>query len=139
MVSFASAKRQRSTLLVHPELGMEEDERHSDYFVTVIEYGTKVAGLRILPPQWVPPYAALPASLYELWSQQPTDWVRQASKAGVDLKRTLELVSGDGRYQIILRSSAVGEGLNDRGKYKSRALKKGVGAAEFIKSVEDIY
>jgi hypothetical protein len=73
-------------LLVHPALQSDTNEPAQDFFTTVFNYGTKVAGLQILPPAWVPPYVALPAWLSLEWAEKPESWVASARRRRVSIE-----------------------------------------------------
>jgi len=126
-------------LLLHPDLSADTDAAHADYFTTILHYGTKVAGLQIMPAAWIPPYAALPVWIFEEWTAHPDDWVKRIRRRQVHLEQAAELVSEGGRYPIIVRSSAVGEGLEDRGLYKSIALGQGASFETVTTAVEDVF
>src|SRR5271154_1777020 len=96
-------------LLVHPALWSDTNEPGQDFFTTVFNYGTKVAGLQILPTAWVPPYVALPAWLSLDWADKPDGWVASARHRGVSIEAAWKLVAGAGEHKVIIRSSAVGE------------------------------
>jgi hypothetical protein len=109
------------------------------FFPTIFNYGTKVAGLQILPSVWVPPYVALPAWLSLDWADKPDGWVASARRRGVSMEAAWKLVSGSCGHKVIVRSSAVGEGLHDRGLYRSICLDAGAGIEAAISAIEAIY
>jgi predicted house-cleaning noncanonical NTP pyrophosphatase (MazG superfamily) len=141
----AQASRQRRIrkrppgLLIHPALRPGEAEVHHDYLTTILYYGTKVAGLQILPSVWVPPYVALPAWLSEEWAANPSDWLTRAQRKQVQLEQACALVSDSGKHKIIVRSSAVGEGLDDRGLYKSICIEPEQPFNAIVTAIEDIF
>jgi hypothetical protein len=126
-------------MLVHPALIPLNDSPSLDFFSMILQYGTKVAGLQILAPAWVPPYVALPAWLSDEWTSDPTGWVARARRKGVNLKQAAALLSGGSPHPIIVRSSAVGEGLDDRGLYRSVRLAADAPFTALIAAVEQIY
>jgi hypothetical protein len=71
----ARIRRRPRGLLVHPQLASTSAGADLDYFTVILEYGTKTAGLQILPPAWVPPYVAVPAWAFEEWLRQPEGWL----------------------------------------------------------------
>jgi len=95
--------------------------------------------MQILPAAWVPPYAALPAWIFEEWVAHPGDWVKRVRRRQIHLEQAQEVVSESGRYPIIIRSSAVGEGLEDRGLYKSIVLEKGASFGAVTAAIEDVF
>lgn len=105
----------------------------------MLHYGTKVAGLQILPSSWVPPYVALPAWLSGEWAIDSQAWVKLARRRQINIEQALALASDNGRHPIIVRSSAVGEGLQDRGLYKSKALPADVTFETVITEIEEIF
>lgn len=114
-------------------------EAYQEQLLTVLQYGSKVAGLLILPPTWVPPFAALPAWLSEEWQANEDQWVAVARRNGIDMSKILRLIGENGRHEIILRSSAVGEGLGDRGQYQSIKLPRNAGPDDATEALETIY
>jgi predicted house-cleaning noncanonical NTP pyrophosphatase (MazG superfamily) len=132
-------RRRPAGLLIHPALTPASDPPSLDFFATIIEYGTKVAGLQILAPAWVPPYVALPAWLSDEWIADPAGWVARARRKGINLEQAAALLSGEQPQPIIVRSSAVGEGLEDRGLYRSVALAADAPFAALIAAIEEIF
>ncbi|MGQ3228758.1 MAG: hypothetical protein ACT6R2_07665 [Blastomonas fulva] len=126
-------------LLFHPHLSDDSNVAHADYFATILHYGTKVGGIQILPSAWTPPYAALPAWIFEEWSAHPDDWSNRIRRRQIHIEDATELVSEGGRYPIIVRSSAVGEGLEDRGLYKSVVLEQGASLQAVTAAVGDVF
>ncbi len=135
----ARQRRRPVGLLVHPALIPASDPPSLDFFSTILQYGTKVAGLQILPPVWVPPYVALPAWLSDEWITDPAGWVTRARRKGVNLEQAAALLSGDSSYAVIVRSSAVGEGLDDRGLYRSVRLTADAPFMTLVTAIEEIY
>jgi predicted house-cleaning noncanonical NTP pyrophosphatase (MazG superfamily) len=129
----------RSGVLLHNGLCPDEPPKHQDHLLTVVEYGSKVAGLLIMPAAWVPPFAALPAWISEEWQTNPDDWTEVAKVHSVDIPQVFRLVSGGGQCDVILRSSAVGEGLEDRGQYRSIVIRKGQSVDSVIPALKEIY
>jgi predicted house-cleaning noncanonical NTP pyrophosphatase (MazG superfamily) len=137
--SQARPRRRAAGLLIHPVLTPASDPPSLDFFATILEYGTKVAGLQILAPAWVPPYVALPAWLSDEWMADPAGWVARARRKGVNVEQAAALLSGGSRQPIIVRSSAVGEGLDDRGLYRSVALAADAPFTALIAAIEEIF
>lgn len=125
--------------LIHPALNPADDTPSPDFFYTILQYGTKVAGLQIVAPAWVPPYVALPAWLSNEWAADPDGWVTRARRKGLNLEQALALLLDEPPQAIIVRSSAVGEGLDDRGLYRSVRLSAGAPIPAVIKAIEEIY
>lgn len=126
-------------LLVHPALMPMGVSPSLDFFSTILQYGTKVAGLQIVAPSWVPPYVALPAWLFEEWRSDPATWVARVRRKGINLEQAAALLSGGSTQEIIVRSSAVGEGLDDRGLYRSVRLASDVPFTQLVAAIEDVY
>ncbi len=126
-------------LLAHPALAPASDSPSPDFFSTILQYGTKVAGLQILAPVWVPPYVALPTWLYDEWTADSAGWVARARRKGVNLEQAAAFLSNGSPQAIIVRSSAVGEGLDDRGLYRSVPLAPGSSLTALIAGIEAIY
>ncbi len=135
----ARTKRRPQGLLVHPELAPVSAGAQMDYFSTILDYGTKAAGLQILPPAWVPPYVAVPAWAFHEWVTEPEGWLARLRRKRLDLGVALQLASENGRYAVIVRSSAVGEGLEDRGLYKSLCLDAGAPLEQLAATIEEIF
>jgi predicted house-cleaning noncanonical NTP pyrophosphatase (MazG superfamily) len=134
-----SKRTNPSQALYHGLLSGEFAQQYHDYFLTILNYGSKVAGLLILPQAWVPPFVALPAWLSKTWQENPEGWVVESSRQGVDLAAAHNVVTGGGALDVIVRSSAVGEGLDDRGLYRSIVLKRGSTLDDFTAALETIY
>lgn len=132
-------RRRPPGLLVHRQLSRDPQGGHADYFTTILHYGTKVAGLQILPPGWVPPYVALPAWLSDEWTRDPQGWIARARRRRLNIEHAAALASDNGRHQIIVRSSAVGEGLDDRGLYKSKVLPADATFETLVNEIEEIF
>jgi predicted house-cleaning noncanonical NTP pyrophosphatase (MazG superfamily) len=137
--SAARLRRRPPGLLLHPELSPDPGAAHTDYFTTILHYGTKVAGLQILPSNWVPLYVALPAWICEEWTDNSKDWVTRVRRRQLNIEQAIGLVSEKGREPIIIRSSAVGEGLEDRGLYKSIQLPAGATFEAVVAAIEEIF
>lgn len=137
--SQARPRRRPVGPLIHPSLARANDQPSLDFFGTILEYGTKVAGLQILPPVWVPPYVALPAWLSDEWIADPIGWVARARRKGVNLEQAAALLSGGSTQEIIVRSSAVGEGLEDRGLYRSITLAADAPFTALITAIEEVF
>lgn len=137
--SAARLRRRPPGLLLHPELSPDPGAAHADYFTTILHYGTKVAGLQILPANWVPLYAALPAWVSDEWARNPKDWVARVRRRQLNIEQAIGVISDNGRQPVIIRSSAVGEGLDDRGLYRSLQLPVGVAFEAAVAAIEEIY
>lgn len=129
----------RPGVLYHQSLRSDGSTTYQAHIVTTVQYGSKVSGLLFLPPAWVPPFAALPAWLSEEWQRNPTDWLAAAKDYGIDLDELLRRVSDGGTHSLIFRSSAVGEGLEDRGQYLSIELPSTASIADAVKAIESIF
>ncbi|HEY0027232.1 MAG TPA: nucleoside triphosphate pyrophosphohydrolase [Allosphingosinicella sp.] len=138
-IELPSEQTDQPKALYHGLLSGELVQEYHDYFVTILNYGSKVAGLLILPQAWVPPFVALPAWLSKEWQEAPDNWVARSSQLGVDLARAYDVVSRSGSLDVIVRSSAVGEGLDDRGLYRSVVLERGASFDDFVVALETIY
>jgi predicted house-cleaning noncanonical NTP pyrophosphatase (MazG superfamily) len=84
-------------------------------------YGTKADSLFRVPSFWTPTFAALPVELYETWKRSPSNSVSSVEIGVQDvLSHTIDCIRENGFTQVIVRSSAIEEGLDDRGRYLSR-------------------
>lgn len=110
-----------------------------DSVVLAFSYGNKTAGLVTLPPAWVPAFAAIPAWCSEVWSQDPTSWRESISSYGIDLEKVHGEISAQGTRAIIVRSSAVGEGLDDRGRFVSKVVNAQSSVDDLIAAMIEIY
>ena len=138
--SAVSRSHRRVTgLLFHPSLMPGSQTASHDFFSTILHYGTKVAGLQILAPAWVPPYVAIPAWVSDEWASDPTEWVSRARRKGVNLHRAFAVLAAISPEGIIVRSSAVGEGLDDRGLYQSRRVRSNAPVEDLIAAMQEIY
>jgi predicted house-cleaning noncanonical NTP pyrophosphatase (MazG superfamily) len=125
--------------LFHPDLAPDGGDAPLEYSTAAAQYGSKVAGLRLLPPAWVPPYVAVPVSAYEEWAENPKRWLAHIRSKQPVLRDALQLVSEDGNYPVIVRSSAVGEELEDRGRYLSLSLGAGAGLDELAAAIDNVF
>jgi predicted house-cleaning noncanonical NTP pyrophosphatase (MazG superfamily) len=137
--SAARLRRRPPGLLLHPQLSPDPGAAHADYFTTILHYGTKVAGLQILPANWVPLYAALPAWVSDEWASNQKDWIARVRRRQLNIEQAIGLISDDGRQPVIVRSSAVGEGLDDRGLYRSLQLPAGATFEATVAAIEEIF
>ena len=110
-----------------------------DQATAIVQYGTKAADLRILPSAWVPAYVAVPAWAYEEWARQPDGWTTRLKRHHLDLRDALNRTADGGRYPIIVRSSAVGEGLEDRGLYRSICLARSATLDQLVAAIVEIF
>ena len=85
------------------------------------EIGPKATGLLAIPADWVPPFIAISPTLYSsFWSSPEEDrddiLKRWFKKIQVALQRT----GIQAKHELIIRSNALEETLDDRGKYSSQ-------------------
>jgi predicted house-cleaning noncanonical NTP pyrophosphatase (MazG superfamily) len=130
---------QRPGMLFHPDIAAPGFRARIKGLDLPTLYGTKIAGLELLPHAWVPPYVGLPAWLYEEWIADHTGWVLAARDVGIEFESVLKSVSEQDRFPVIVRSSGVGEGLNDRGRYVSVELGRHPGEEAFPEAVNQIF
>jgi predicted house-cleaning noncanonical NTP pyrophosphatase (MazG superfamily) len=102
------------------------------------EYGTKVAGLILIPAAWTPAFIALPSWLYREWKLRGGKLGQLLRKHKVDLSKEIKALQLSGYSQIIVRSSAVGEDLDDRGRYIS-VVGHDLTTASICKNIERVY
>lgn len=110
-----------------------------DSVVLAFSYGNKTAGLVNLPPAWVPAFAAIPAWCSEAWSEDPKSWRESIASFGIDLGRIHSEISAQGSRAIIVRSSAVGEGLDDRGRFLSTVINSTSSVDDLVTAMIEIY
>ena len=107
--------------------------------VHVGEVGMKAAGLSVVPPQWTPPFFVISTNAYALWRAPNQD------RATFLLSIAREVSVAASRWQdiwnrgLLLRSSAVGESLADRGENETIALPADYDAARVAAAIETIY
>lgn len=95
--------------------------------------GLKALGLTRLPPAWVPPYFVVTTAAQEAWRNQSDGPPGSLLHRG-DFDPLLVEGSLDGR--VIVRSSAIRETLDERGRYESlRATPDPPAVSEAIKNI----
>jgi predicted house-cleaning noncanonical NTP pyrophosphatase (MazG superfamily) len=109
---------EKSAGLIHGDAARTLYRANRDEFRT--EYGAKACGLCALPPEWTPTFALIPAAAFVIWQRNGRDSLtRFLRTTDADVLKASNILSGDGIRKVILRSSAVEETLEDRGKYAS--------------------
>jgi hypothetical protein len=104
----------------------------SNYFCnnirTIDIFGVKTLGLQRLPPKWTPPYFVFPGNLQVRFyrsingsSQELSDILTDNEKE--QILSAIKSLSENGKWQLILRSSANTEGITHRGTFKSCVTK----------------
>lgn len=108
--------------------------------VATTEYGTKAAGLLRLPACWCPPFIALPIWLYHEWMNSRLafgGFIRR--KRGLAFSSAIKELLVAGARNLIVRSSAVEESMNERGRYKSFVVPSSKGVDGVAAAIEKIY
>ena len=97
--------------------GPEVDTRSFSAFNSICkEYGSKAAGLRLIPPAWQPEHACVSTLLHSTWSH------------GKDISSCDEFhslwkyLNDHSISRALVRSSGITERLSDRGKYESQGV-----------------
>ncbi len=91
------------------------------------DVGRKAMGLDRLPATWCPPFVVLTTKAYRLWAATKNDHSVDANFAitrlfeDTGLRNTLDTALGTEMQTVLVRSSAPGEDLHDRGRYNSEA------------------
>jgi hypothetical protein len=106
-------------------------------------YGLKAAGLSLIPSHWTPPYFLISTLLYKRYKDRrihaadpnPIDILNQEEQDL--LKDGLDSVIGDDNEQVYIRSSAIQESINDRGRYNSIICKGEIN--ELIRHMLELY
>lgn len=80
-----------------------------------MRFGSKAAGLLLLPRVWVPEYLLVPVSFHREWKSNPL----QIDQLSTDI---LEWMNEHQIEEIIIRSSGSNETIDDRGKYQSKVV-----------------
>ncbi len=96
-------------------------------------YGVKAAGLACLPPAWRLEFAALSVGVHDAWRKGDD------LSSNSELKKLEKWLQNRSFEEIILRSSGVSETLQDRGKFKSRVLKRGWRILTIINELKKLY
>jgi len=97
------------------------------------KYGVKAAGLAVLPPAWRLDFAALSIGVHNSW-RKDSDLSKNS-----ELKKLRSWLEDRSFEQIILRSSGCSETLQDRGKFKSRVLKRGWNFSMLLNELGKLY
>lgn len=106
----------------------------------VRNYGTKAAGMMRIPPAWCPPFIAIPVWLYKEWDQKRGHLPHALhKKRGLDLSGAINELVALGAQNFIVRSSAIEESMDQRGRYRSYPVNKKEGVPGVLKAVEKIY
>jgi hypothetical protein len=101
-------------------------------------YGAKVKGLLLIPMHWAPPFAAIPTWVYEEYAaSRPIEECFEELEP--TLSRVLDLLSDEGRGPVIVRSSAVFETLETRGKFRSCLLGQGATLSTVANALKEIF
>ncbi len=79
--------------------------------------GEKAFGLTRIPESWAPHFVVLSTRAYAVWKQDPTYLIKHLESNSV-LANFVSL-HGVGHGEVIVRSSAVAETLDDRGRHES--------------------
>jgi len=92
------------------------------------ELGSKALGLAILPSPWTPKYSVLRSSVYSKWLGQKKPGAGSPDTALLSHSEIEELVIGlsrisaNGKWKVILRSSANRESICSRGQFESHVM-----------------
>lgn len=81
------------------------------------KYGSKAAGLMLLPKSWCPEFVAVSANLHRHWIETGT---MPRGKLG-ELQKCIDALNSE---SVIVRSSGIHERIGDRGKFKSIRIRK---------------
>jgi len=83
------------------------------------KYGVKAAGLAFLPPFWRLDFAALSIKVHKSWRNG------SSLASNPEIEKLRSWLQDRSFENVILRSSGSSETLQDRGKFRSRVLKRG--------------
>ena len=98
----------------------------------VFQYGTKSAGLMLLPSEWRPPFIAVATDLYEKWQSEGT----------LDTQTIDEImiwISDRKNADVIVRTSGAREIIGDRGKYESERFASTATKEEFTELIQEMF
>lgn len=101
---------ERPVLAIPGELNLSADFQSFQSAASL--FGSKAAGLFLLPEAWVPRFAAVSTEFYSGW--RGTGGLQEAVVASI-----LRWVESSGVRYLIIRSSSKNERITDRGKYRS--------------------
>jgi hypothetical protein len=95
---------------------------------TIDIFGVKTLGLHRLPPKWTPPYFVFPSNLRVRFYRSINGSPQELSDILTDDEKeqilsAIKNLSENGKWQLILRSSANTEGIAHRGTFKSCVTK----------------
>lgn len=96
-------------------------------------YGSKAAGLALLPLAWRPDFRAISVELHRIWSSG-------ASLIGSEeLNQVQGWMAERSLERFIVRSSGVNESIQDRGKFQSKPLPKNYTAHQLADAIAEIF
>lgn len=105
--------------------------------------GVKAAGLFRLPTSWTPPFFVIPTSFHDAWLKARPRSGRKLlslfSSIRAELPGLIKSVTENGRFNLILRSSAENETLEERGQYKSTVYNPNGNYQTFCEGLREIY
>lgn len=102
--------------------------------------GGKAAGLLTIPSPWRPPLVVVPCSEFENWAVASETTKRKYINGLVsEIQNAARNWQEDWPRSLIVRSSAVNEGLNDRGAWMSRSLPADYDKKSLHRAVAEIY
>ena len=107
--------------------------------VHVQQVGMKAAGLSVIPRQWTPPFFVVSTRAYASWREL------DSNRETFLLSLAQEVSAAAGHWPdnwnrgLLLRSSAVGESLADRGENETGAFPADYDAARISAGIGSIY
>jgi predicted house-cleaning noncanonical NTP pyrophosphatase (MazG superfamily) len=105
----------------------------------VSDVGMKAAGLSVLPTCWTPPFFVVGTSAYRKWRSLISDGEVFLEELGSKVRDAAGTWQGIWDKGILLRSSAVGESLADRGENETLELPADFDAGRIALSIQSIY
>jgi predicted house-cleaning noncanonical NTP pyrophosphatase (MazG superfamily) len=102
--------------------------------------GRKAIGLVQIPEAWRPPFFVLSTSAFTEWRSTP-----QSARRPVIEAASAAIIEAANQFQpywnfgLILRSSAVGESLNDRGSYQSKSVAADFDMKVITNSLQEVF
>ena len=134
--SASSVRRKKAVVLNRLDAGKTKP---ADLEAVRATYGAKAAGLLSLPPYWTPQFIAIPTSLYSKWRAKGSKISKALNFAAINLETYLRKFHELGFDQVIVRSSAADEDMNDRGRFISLVQEKSATAEQIAKTINQIY
>jgi len=104
----------------------------SEFQKNATVHGSKAAGLRLIPAAWCPEFEVLPVKFHDTWKNN-----RRLDRDL--LKKAMAWLDSTGPEKIAVRSSGVGEKIEDRGKFDSVVTTRPRKLSYLAEAIETIF